>query len=102
MGNLSRRVRALTDAEEAEIQNQIAADPDDFDATDDDVAKAKPFATVFPELAESIKRGRGRPPSGNRKPAVTLRLDRETLAKFQATGKDWRARMSDALKAAKI
>lgn len=48
--------RPLTDEEEAEIQRQIAADPDDAEATDDQLAQAKPFAETFPELAASIKR----------------------------------------------
>lgn len=55
-----RPVPPLTDEEEAEIQRQIAADPDDAEATDEQLAQAKPFAEAFPALAASIRRARGR------------------------------------------
>ena len=60
------------------------------------------FRRVFPELAESIRRSRGRPPVNSPKEAVTLRLDPQTLARFKATGKNWRAKMSGVLDKAKI
>ncbi len=50
----------LTDAEEAELQRQIAADPDDAEAADEQLAQAKPFAEAFPELSASIKRAEDR------------------------------------------
>lgn len=70
--------------------------------TAEDFAKAKPFAEVFPDLAASIKRARGRPRLEAPKEAVTLRLDPATLARFRATGKDWRARMAKVLDKAKV
>jgi uncharacterized protein (DUF4415 family) len=97
-----RRIRPLTDREEAEIQKQIAADPDDEELTDEYAAQGKPFAEALPELMESIKRARGRPPVDAPKEAVTLRLDPNTLAKFKAAGKDWRARMVKVLDRAKV
>ena len=99
---MTRKKRDLTDAEEAEIQAQIAADPDDADVTGEEMAKAKPFGEAFPALMESIKRGRGRPKLDNPKEAVTLRVDPDTLSKFKAKGKDWRARMSEVLEKADI
>lgn len=97
-----RRTGPLTDREEALIQREIAADPDDADATDDEIAQATPFAEAFPELMESIRRARGRPRVESPKEAVTLRLDPATLAKFKSTGKDWRARMARVLDKAKV
>ncbi|QMV00718.1 hypothetical protein GHV40_04085 [Devosia sp. D6-9] len=95
--------RPLTDAEEAEIQRMIASDPDNPELTDEQLAAGgKPFSEVFPELAESIKRSRGRPKLSNAKQAVTLRLDPSTLAKFQAAGDDWRSRMAEVLDKAKV
>ncbi|PWJ82255.1 uncharacterized protein (DUF4415 family) [Pseudaminobacter salicylatoxidans] len=91
----------LTDEEEAEIQRQIASDPDAPEATDEQLAQAKPFKEVFPDLYESIQRSRGRPRVDKPKEAVTLRVDPDTLARFKATGKDWRAKMAEALDAAK-
>lgn len=61
MTNQPRKVRYLSDKEEAEIQRKIASDPDAPEATDDQLAQARPFAEAFPDLAESIKRSRGRP-----------------------------------------
>ena len=97
-----REVPPLTDEEEAEIQRQIAEDPDDWEATDEELANARPFAEVFPELMESIRRSRGRPKSSSPKEAVTLRLDPKTLDKFKSTGDDWRARMAAVLDKAKV
>ena len=97
-----RKLRDLTDEQEAEIQRQIASDPDAPEATDEELAQAKPFTEVFPEIAEAIRRRRGRPRLEAPKEPVTLRLDPKTLAKFQAAGEDWRARMSDVLDKAKV
>ena len=97
-----RKLRDLTDDEEAQIQRQIASDPDAPEATDEELAGARPFAEVFPEMAEAIRRGRGRPRIDAPKEAVTLRLDPDTLVKFKATGEDWRAKMSEILDRAKI
>ncbi|HTV70513.1 MAG TPA: BrnA antitoxin family protein [Rhizobiaceae bacterium] len=93
----------LTDEEEAQIQRQIASDPDNPEITDEQIAAGgKTFAEMFPDLAESIRRARGRPKIEAPKQAVTLRLDPATLEKFKATGKDWRAKMSEALDKAKV
>jgi hypothetical protein len=61
MGTKFKDIPPLTDEEEARIQRQIAGDPDAPEATDEQIAQARTFAEVFPDLAESIKRSRGRP-----------------------------------------
>jgi len=53
----------------------------------------------FTEL-EKARAKRGRPRVDNPKEAVTLRLDPDVVAKFKATGKNWRANMNDALRKA--
>lgn len=81
---------------------------DDWDAvdspelTDEQLAQARPFAEVFPDLHASIKRAVGRPRGDNARQAVTLRLSPATLAKFEALGPDWRARMVEVLDKAKV
>lgn len=70
--------------------------------TEEDFKNAKPFAEVFPDLAASIRRARGRPKVEAPKQQVSLRLDPEVIAKFKATGKGWQARINDVLKAAKL
>jgi uncharacterized protein (DUF4415 family) len=97
-----RKLRELTDAEEAEIQRQIASDPDAPEATEAQLKTGRPFAEALPGLAEAIKRSRGRPRVEAPKEAVTLRVAPETLAKFKARGPDWRARMSEVLEKAKL
>jgi uncharacterized protein (DUF4415 family) len=90
----------ISDTEEAEIQRQIAEDPDDWLSTDEELASARPFAEVFPELADSIRRARGRPPVENPKRQVTLRLDTDVVDRFRASGKGWQSRINEALRKA--
>ena len=89
-----KHIKPLTDEEEAQIQKQIASDPDAPELTDEQLRQGRPFAEVFPDLAASIKRSRGRPRIENAKEAVTLRLDPQTVARFKAGGDDWRAKMA--------
>ena len=94
-----KKMKRLT---EAKIQKMIASDPDNPELTDAQIARARPFKDVFPDLHASIKRSRGRPKIENPKEAVTLRLSPDTIEKFKATGDDWRARMAKALERAKV
>lgn len=48
-------------------------------------------------LAPPPKR-RGPKPSGNAKELVSLRLSKDALDKFRATGKGWQARIDEALR----
>lgn len=100
MGNTNRKIRALTDAEERKIQNGIAADPDNPEWTEEDFKNARPFAEVFPDLAESIRRSRGRPAVDMPKRQISLRLDPDVIDAFKATGKGWQGRINDALRKA--
>jgi uncharacterized protein (DUF4415 family) len=65
--------------------------------TEEDFARAKPFAEVFPELAASIRRTRGKQKAPT-KQLVSLRLDRDVLAAFKATGAGWQGRVNAALR----
>ena len=49
----------ISDEEEARIQALIASDPDAPEATDEQLARARPFAEANPDLMESIRRARG-------------------------------------------
>lgn len=70
--------------------------------TREDFEKARPFAEVFPDLAESIRRSRGRPKVASPRQQISLRLDPDVIEKFKATGKGWQSRINDVLKAAKL
>ena len=92
----------ISDAEEARIQEMIAGDPDAPEATDEELAGARPFAEVFPDLMESIARNRGRPAIDKPRQQISLRLEPDVIAKFKATGKGWQSRINDVLKKAEI
>jgi uncharacterized protein (DUF4415 family) len=72
---------------------------DSPEATDEELAQAKPFAEVFPDLAESIRRGRG-PQKAPTKTLVSLRLSPDVLDKFKADGPGWQSRIDAALRKA--
>ncbi len=103
MTNIDQGRRILTDAEERRIQRGIAEDPENPEWTEEDFKNARPFAEVFPDLAESIRRARGRPAVEAPKRQISLRLDPDVIDAFKATGKGWQSRINEALrKAAKI
>ena len=80
----------------------IGPDPEiERPLTAGDFARMRPMKEALPDLYESIQRSRGRPKIEKPKEAVTLRVDPDTLKKFKAGGKDWRARMAKVLDAAK-
>ncbi len=66
--------------------------PDDFDR-----AIAKATAAVIAELG---RRRPGRPKSPNSKLAIGLRLDRDVIEAFKATGPGWHTRINEALRRA--
>ncbi len=66
--------------------------------TEEDFKNARPFAEVFPELTEAIRRSRGRPAVEHPKQQVTLRLDAEVLTRLRASGKGWQARVNAVLR----
>jgi uncharacterized protein (DUF4415 family) len=71
--------------------------------TDEQLAQARPFAEVFPELAARMERNPGgRPRSQNPKQTISIRLDADVIARFKATGPGWQTRMNEALKVAKV
>lgn len=100
MGDPKHAISSLTNEEEAEIRAQIAADPDDWVSTDEQLAQAKPFAEAFPGLMESIRRSRGRPAIANPRQQISLRLDPAVIAKFKSEGKGWQGRINEVLRKA--
>jgi uncharacterized protein (DUF4415 family) len=80
----------------------IGPDPEiERPPTDEELAQMRPLEEVLPELAASIRRTRGRPKVAAPKAAVTLRLDPGTVARFEASGADWRRRMAEIIEHAK-
>ena len=97
------KLKPLTDAEEARIQAQIAADPDNPESTDEELAQARPMSEALPglhaALMAEIKRKGGRPKAENPKQTIAIRLDPDVLAAFRATGPGWQTRMNEVLRA---
>lgn len=93
-----RKILPLADAEEARIQLAIADDADAPEATDEQLAQARPFAEAFPQLADAARRARGRPALAEAKQLVSLRLDAEIVRRLRASGPGWQSRVNDALK----
>jgi uncharacterized protein (DUF4415 family) len=62
-----------------------------------EIAKAKPFAEVFPELAASIRRGRG-PNKAPTKKLVSIRLSGKVLDTYKAKGPGWQSRIDEDLR----
>ncbi|MEO6840138.1 MAG: BrnA antitoxin family protein [Bradyrhizobium sp.] len=65
--------------------------------TDEQLSKARPFAEVLPELAASIRRGRG-PNKAPTKKLVSLRLSGQVIEKYKADGPGWQSRIDQDLR----
>jgi uncharacterized protein (DUF4415 family) len=70
---------------------------DNPELTDEELSEMRPFEEVFPDLAASIRRVRGKQKAPT-KVRVTLRLDRATVEAFKAGGPGWQSRIDEALK----
>jgi uncharacterized protein (DUF4415 family) len=65
--------------------------------TDEEIKHLRPAKEVFAELGIPVPRGRGRPPVGQGKQQITLRLDREVVQFFKSQGPGWQTRLNDEL-----
>lgn len=75
----------------------IGPDPElERPRTAEEMARAKPLKDALPELHDAIQRSRGRPRSDDPRDAVTLRLRRSAIERWQRDP-DWRAKMVEAL-----
>ena len=78
-----RAFKLPTPAEEAAINTGIAADVDTYELTDRDFAQLRPV---------------GRPRAAVTKERITIRLSREVVEQFRASGDGWQTRVDSALK----
>lgn len=86
------RARGYTDEDLAEVE-------DSPELTEKDFAQAKSFEEVRPELYASWKRGRG-PQKAPTKVAVGMRLSRDVVEHYRATGRGWHVRIDEILRKA--
>jgi len=76
--------------------------------TDEDFSRARPMIEVMPELVarlevwqaqERRRRGDRGPQKSPTKVQLTLRIDRDVVEAYRATGPGWQVRMNAALRA---
>lgn len=81
-----RSVEMPSPEEDAAITAAALTDPDAAPLTDEEWAEVKPFLR------------RGRPPADVTKELISIRVDRDVLDAFRATGTGWQTRMNNAIK----
>jgi uncharacterized protein (DUF4415 family) len=72
-----------------------AIDPDNPPLTAEQLKRLRPISA---EEKAFWRKALGRPPSDNPKQAVSLRLDRDIVEHFKATGPGWQSRINAALR----
>ena len=85
------------------LKRQTTPDQDNPVWSEEDFARAKPALDVLPAaVAEVLPRRRGQrgPQREPAKQLVSLRIDRDVVARFRATGDGWQTRVNEALKQA--
>lgn len=92
-----RKIIRPNPEEDAEINRQIAEDPDDFEADEEWFKNAKPTAELFPELVARYLQEKEDLESG-RKERLMILVDKEVLDYFRNQGGDWHSRINEALK----
>jgi len=81
-----------------------AVDTDNPEATQAWFARARPAADVLPGLVgetaakDLLAPRRGRPPLGQTKEHVNIRLDADIVRSFKSTGAGWQTRLNNALR----
>ena len=87
------KIDAITDEN---IAKGIAADPDTYELTDEELAKLKPANEIIPKVAKAYKRTRGAQKAPT-KESITIRLDAAVVDFFKSHGKGWQVKINDAL-----
>jgi uncharacterized protein (DUF4415 family) len=99
---MAKMIMPPSKEENDRINRDIASDPDTFEATAEDFARARPARDVRPRVVyqSAVKRRRGQrgPQKAPVKKSVTLRLDPDILTHFKAMGEGWQGRMNEALR----
>jgi uncharacterized protein (DUF4415 family) len=97
---MARKLIPPTPVEDKKINWGIARDPDTFEATREDFARAKPAKNVLPaHIYEAVRRqGQRGPQKAPKKVPVSLRVDPDVLAAYVSTGKGYQSRMNEALR----
>lgn len=87
----NRKIVMPTSEEDKAINRGIAADPDTYEVSAEEIKRMKP-------LGDRVAKRAGRPKLANPKESVTIRYDPDVLAAFRSSGEGWQTRMNDALR----
>ena len=82
-------------------KNASRPDPENPEWTPEEVQKARPLIEALPkETAAAVRRYRGQrgPQKSPTKELVSLRIDRDVVAAYRATGPGWQKRAGEALR----
>ena len=79
-------------------KNASRPDAENPEWTAEEIRQARPLMDVLPkETAEAVRRYRG-PQKSPTKELVSLRVDRDIVAAYRATGSGWQKRANEALR----
>jgi uncharacterized protein (DUF4415 family) len=78
-------------------KKRVVIDDDIPEMTAADFARAKSLHATMPDVVDAMKQGRGRPKLLYPKERVSLRLDRDIVAAYKATGEGWQSRINEIL-----
>lgn len=81
-----RKIELPTAEKDAAITAAAHSDPDSVPFTDEEWESVKPLVR------------RGRPPAETTKEKISIRLSREVIDQFKASGDGWQSRIDSALK----
>ena len=92
-----RKIIRPTPEEDAEINRQIAEDPDTFELDEEWFKEAKTSAEIIPHILERYLQEKEDLESG-RKERLRILVDKDVLDYFRNQGGDWHSRINEALK----
>lgn len=81
--------------------NKLPPPPDCDDNpewTEADFAVARPASELPAQIAAALTRKKGGRPKGSNKEQVALRLDKDLLARYRASGPGWQSRINEDLR----
>jgi uncharacterized protein (DUF4415 family) len=85
-----------TPEENERINAGIAADPDTWELTLEDIESMRPMSETHPELLEAIRRSRGKQKTPT-KIATSIRLSENVLEAYKQLGPGWQSRIDQDL-----
>jgi uncharacterized protein (DUF4415 family) len=80
-------------------RKKAAADRDNPEWTHADFVRARPAREVVPEVVAAARRFRGKQRAPTKR-LISMRLDRDVIDEFRATGPGWQGRINEVLRRA--